>query len=73
MSSSGLSAAHRSILRKLFLLADAWREGPDAGVDPEAALNLCLALDARVGNLITGIALLRHEANTVTETRKATV
>jgi hypothetical protein len=70
MSHTALSSAHSSVLRKLYVLADAWPLEPEAPVDPHAALRLALALDVRASALITGIALLRHEAEAAIEAKK---
>jgi hypothetical protein len=38
--------------------------------DPQAAIALADSLDARIGSLVTGVALLRHEATCVIEAQK---
>ncbi len=70
MSRSSLTAAHSSVYRKLTSLADAWGEGAKDWQDPEAALQLATAIEARANNLMIGVALLRHEARVALEARK---
>jgi hypothetical protein len=78
VSNAALSAAHRSIFRKMESFATTLESFPsceelDAEDDPEVSLHLADALEFCAGNLIIAIALLRCEAQAVIEARKGTV
>jgi len=72
MAHTALSSAHASVCRKVAELTctsehGSWRR---ARTVPEAALRLADSLDARIGALITGVSLLRHEAKAAIAGRK---
>lgn len=72
---TALSAAQDSLSRKLGELlvtyADCNRDYADSGKDPQAAVRMALALNARFTSVKTGIDLLRYEAQREVEVRKA--
>jgi hypothetical protein len=70
VSKSALSAAYRSLYRKLDDLAATFGQSPDAEVNLSAAIVLAESLNARIAALQTGVALLRHEAWRAMEERK---
>jgi hypothetical protein len=71
---TALGAARGSVARKLTTLLSSdnavARLWAAADHDPQAAIALADSLDARIGSLVTGVALLRHEAKAVIEARK---
>ena len=67
---SALISARNSVLRKLFVSADAWRDSGGDWENPQAVLALADSLDARIRALVTGVDLLRHEALRAIEARK---
>lgn len=74
MEHTALSAARYSVARRLTSLLGSYDEDKRnwgaAAHDPEAALRLADSLERRATSVITGIALLRHEANAALEARK---
>jgi hypothetical protein len=71
---TALSAAQDSLVRKLGELlvtyAGCNREYADSGHDPQAAVRMALALDARCTSVKTGIDLLHYEAQRELEAQK---
>jgi hypothetical protein len=72
MSQTALSAAYKNVSRRLDDLDAVFGQAPNAAINLNAAIVLAEALDARIGALITGVGLLRHEATRVIAARKGT-
>jgi hypothetical protein len=59
MRPTALSSAHTNVCRKLYDLANAWKQEPEAPVDPDAALRLAESLSECACKLALRIGLLR--------------
>ena len=70
---TALSAAVSNVKRKLSHLNDSSmvRNLPNMHFNPEGCVDLANLLDTRIGALVTGVNLLRHEARLAIEAQKA--